>query len=161
MLRLDWNLVFTVLNLLIWYILIRKFLFKPINKVIDQREAGIAARYEEAQKIKAEAEKEKDEYHQLQAKIEEEKASAMTEAQARAQEEYDHILEEADKKAGQILESSKKEASRQKEKILKEAESEIRTIIKETAAEAMKSGSDDHTLYDQFLIKAGETSHAK
>lgn len=29
MLRLDFNLVFTILNILIWYVLIRKFLFKP------------------------------------------------------------------------------------------------------------------------------------
>ena len=36
MLRLDINLVFTIINLLIWYAIIRIFLFKPINKVIDK-----------------------------------------------------------------------------------------------------------------------------
>ena len=37
MLRLDINLVFTVINLLITYFILRKFLFKPIHKVVEQR----------------------------------------------------------------------------------------------------------------------------
>ena len=45
MLRLDINLVFTIINLLIWYAIIRIFLFKPINKVIDKRNAAIQEKY--------------------------------------------------------------------------------------------------------------------
>ncbi|MEI3139219.1 MAG: ATP synthase F0 subunit B [Lachnospiraceae bacterium] len=37
MLRLDWNLVFTVINLLILYVLMRKFLFKPVNEILEKR----------------------------------------------------------------------------------------------------------------------------
>ena len=44
MLRLDFNLVFTIVNLLIWYVIIRKFLFKPINDIITKREDAINAR---------------------------------------------------------------------------------------------------------------------
>lgn len=47
MLRLDFNLVFTILNILIWYVLIRKFLFKPINNIITKREEALNARYDE------------------------------------------------------------------------------------------------------------------
>ena len=46
MLRLDINLVFTIINLLIWYAIIRIFLFKPINKVIDKRNAAIQEKYD-------------------------------------------------------------------------------------------------------------------
>ena len=46
MLRLDINLVFTIINLLIWYAIIRIFLFKPINKVIDKRSAAIQEKYD-------------------------------------------------------------------------------------------------------------------
>ena len=45
MLRLDFNLVFTILNIVIWYVLIRKFLFKPINNIITKREEALNARY--------------------------------------------------------------------------------------------------------------------
>ena len=51
MLRLDFNLVFTILNILIWYVLIRKFLFKPINNIITKREEALNARYDEVKQL--------------------------------------------------------------------------------------------------------------
>mgnify|MGYP000019932624 CR=1 FL=1 len=74
MLRLDFNLVFTVLNILIWYVLIRKFLFKPINDIISKREDAINSRYEEAKKLQEEAQAEKEKSVQYQNQIESEKA---------------------------------------------------------------------------------------
>lgn len=48
MLKLDINLLFTVINLVVWYLLIKKFLFKPVNNIISKREEAIADRYREA-----------------------------------------------------------------------------------------------------------------
>ena len=48
MLRLDINLLFTVINLIIIYVIIRKLLFKPVKKIIAQREAEINKQYEDA-----------------------------------------------------------------------------------------------------------------
>ena len=70
MLRLDLNLVFTIVNLLIWYVIIRKFLFKPINDIITKREDAIKARYAEAEQLKQEAQEEKTKSAQYQAQIE-------------------------------------------------------------------------------------------
>lgn len=44
MLKLDINLLFTVINLVVWYLLIKKFLFKPVNNIISKREEAIADR---------------------------------------------------------------------------------------------------------------------
>ena len=38
MLKLDLNLLWTVVDVLILYVLLRKFLFKPIQNVLDQRQ---------------------------------------------------------------------------------------------------------------------------
>ena len=46
MLRLDFNLVFTILNILIWYVLIIKFMFKTFNKIINKMEESLYARYD-------------------------------------------------------------------------------------------------------------------
>ena len=73
MLRLDINLVFTIINLLIWYAIIRIFLFKPINKVIDKRNAAIQEKYDEAKKMQEEAQAEKEKYAACQDEIEAEK----------------------------------------------------------------------------------------
>lgn len=159
MLRLDLNLVFTIINLLIWYVIIRKFLFKPINDIITKREDAIKARYAEADQLKKEAQEEKDKSAQYQAQIENEKAKIMAAAQADARVEFDQIVADANKKAGQILETSKKEAALQKEKVMNKAEQEIRSLILDAAVKSMQSENSDEALYDQFLTKAGETTH--
>ena len=159
MLRLDLNLVFTIVNLLIWYVIIRKFLFKPINDIITKREDAINARYAEAQKLQDDAKAEKEKSAQFQAQIEREKAKIMANAQADARVEYDQIVSDAHKKAGQIIDSSKKEAALQKEKVMNKAEQEIRGLILEAAVKSMQSQNSDEALYDQFLTKAGETTH--
>mgnify|MGYP004530108631 CR=1 FL=1 len=159
MLRLDLNLVFTIVNLLIWYVIIRKFLFKPINDIITKREDAINARYAEAQKLQDDAKAEKEKSAQFQAQIEREKAKIMADAQADARVEYDQIVSDAHKKAGQIIDSSKKEAALQKEKVMNKAEQEIRGLILEAAVKSMQSQNSDEALYDQFLTKAGETTH--
>ena len=53
MLRLDINLVFTIINLLILYFLMRKFLFKPVNGIIAAREEIIRKQFAEAEELKA------------------------------------------------------------------------------------------------------------
>lgn len=161
MLRLDINLVFTIINLLIWYVLIRKFLFKPINAVISKREESIQSRYTEAQKLQDEAKEEKEKCIKYQSEIADEKTKAIAEAQESARVEYDKIVADAHKKAGQIVEDSRKEAELQKEQILGKAEQEIRSMIMDTAVKSMQESADDSALYDQFLAKAGETSHAE
>ena len=66
MLRLDINLLFTIINLLIWYLLIKKFLFKPVNNIIAKREEAIEGRYKEAEQEKLEAGQQKEKYEALQ-----------------------------------------------------------------------------------------------
>lgn len=161
MLRLDMNLVFTIINLLIWYVIIRKFLFKPINNVINKREEAIQARYSEAQKLQEEAEAEKKKCSEFQNQIEEEKARVMAEAQENARAEYNNMMEDARKKADQIVEAARREAELDKEKIVGKAEQEIRSMIMEVAVRAMQDNHQDGRLYDQFLTKAGETTHAE
>lgn len=160
MLRLDINLLFTALNLLIWFFLIRKFLFKPINTVISKREEAIASRYAEAEKLQEEAKTEKEKCSQFQAQIREEQEKAVAEAREKGRLEYEQIVTEAEKKADQIVEDSRKEAEQQKEKILNRTRQEIHTLIMDTAVESMGSGQDNGALYDQFLTKAGE-KHAE
>ena len=161
MLRLDINLVWTVINLLVWYVIIRKFLFGRINKVIDQREQALQARYAEAEKLREEARAEQDRYAASQAQIETAKAGMMDKAREEARTEYSHILDDAHKKAEQIVESSRREAAAEKDRIVSKAEQEIRAAILSAGVESMQSSEDDSALYDEFLAKAGETDHGE
>ena len=102
MLRLDINLVFTIINLLIWYAIIRIFLFKPINKVIDKRNTAIQEKYDEAKKMQEEAQAEKEKYAACQDEIEAEKNKEETKQEA--DEKSSYLIR---KKTGEIIQLNK------------------------------------------------------
>lgn len=55
MLRLDINLVFTVINLLVLYFFMRKFLFGRVNKIVEERKALIEKQFADAEAAQNEA----------------------------------------------------------------------------------------------------------
>ena len=55
MLKLDINLLWTVVNVLIMYALLRKFLFKPVQDVIAKRQQMVDANLADAETSKKEA----------------------------------------------------------------------------------------------------------
>ena len=56
MLKLDINLLWTVVNVLIMYALLRKFLFKPVQDVLDKRQKMVDDELANAQDAKTRAE---------------------------------------------------------------------------------------------------------
>ena len=145
MLRLDWNLLFTVINLLLLFVLMKIFLFKPVQKII-------AARQAEADGLKAQ-------YAKSIASVEEEKSKAMQETMKKADAEYQRIVGDAESKAKQIKEDAAVEAENQKTQILNKAEKEIADMVVDAAVKVVgkNSGADvDSSLYNEFLDKAGD-----
>ena len=56
MLSIDpWNILWTVVNLLVLYLVFKKFLFKPVMKVINAREDMIKQQFDDAKKSQEEA----------------------------------------------------------------------------------------------------------
>ena len=147
MLRLDWNILFTVINLILLFIAMRVFLFKPVRKII-------AARQEEAEKLKTQ-------YTESLANAEKEKAQTLQTARKNADKEYQRIISDAESVAKQMKADAKAEAENQKTQILKKAEKEIADMVVDAAVKVVgeKSGSGtDHALYNEFIDKAGDRS---
>ncbi|MDR0948956.1 MAG: ATP synthase F0 subunit B, partial [Lachnospiraceae bacterium] len=103
MLNLDfWNVLWTIVNLLILSTLVRLFLFRPIHKVLEARKKEIDDGYAQAREAKDAAEGMKQQYEISMAQIKDEKHKILVEANDRAGKEYDRIVEEA-----QLLASKK------------------------------------------------------
>ena len=58
----PWNFIATICNLFIQVYLIKRFLFKPINEMLDKRKAKADAEIQDAVKAKEEAQAMKEEY---------------------------------------------------------------------------------------------------
>ena len=131
MLQLDvWNVLFTVINLLILFVLMRIFLYKPVQKIIAARQAEADKQFDEAAAKQSEAEELKTKYEAVLSDAENEKKKVVAEARKTADEEYQRIVTDAHKTASQIKDDAEAEAISQKEQILKKAEKEIARINK-------------------------------
>lgn len=162
MLRIDINLIFTVINILVLFGGLWLVLFKPVRKILDERQAEADREFEEAKGKQAEADAAKEQYDSELAKIEQTRAATMTEARRKADDEYHRIIEHAETQAKDITERATIEAENQKKKILKSAEDEIADMVVEAAGKVAGTagGADfDRALYDEFLSKkAGDNS---
>lgn len=160
MLRLDWNILFNIINLLILYFLMKRFLFKPVNAILEKRQAEADAQFSQAGEKAAQAGKKQQQYEKLLADAETERGALLADARKQASAEYERILEEARGKAGKILEQAQERARTEREAVLQQTDAQLRDMM--TAAAAKVAGlpgdaQNDRALYDKFLEKASQT----
>ena len=67
-----WQILISLINLLIIYRILKKFLFKPVQKVMNERQAQVDRIYGDANQSRAQAEQMKQEYEQRLASAREE-----------------------------------------------------------------------------------------
>ncbi|MDE7479370.1 MAG: ATP synthase F0 subunit B [Lachnospiraceae bacterium] len=159
MLRLDINLVFTIINLLIIYFIVSKFLFKPVKKILAQRQEEIDQQYAEAEAAKKQAGELQQQYEERIKGIDQEKAAAVDAARAKADEEYGRIVADAKAEAQKLVSDAKRVAQSEHERSVRQAQEQIAGLVMEATARVVASGQGqtaDRELYNQFLAKTGE-----
>ncbi len=159
MLRVDINLVFTIINLLVLYLLMKKFLFGPVVAVMEKRKAMIEEQFANAASAEKNANELKSQYEDTLKTANADADNIIQEAKTTAKTEYDRIVSDANSQAGKIIENAEKTVASQREKTLRGLESQIAGLAIDTAAKVIgeQAGSlDNAKLYDEFLNKAGD-----
>ena len=106
LLRIDWNVVFTIINLIVLYLGLRKFLIGPVTNVMEQRKQMIEGQIADANKLKAEAGDLKKQYEGMLAQAHEESAELLEKTRKSAQAEYENRINVADAEAEKIIENA-------------------------------------------------------
>ena len=148
MLKLDLNLLWTVVDVLILYVLLRKFLFKPIQNVLDQRqktiEADIAAALTTAQdKLR---------------NVDNEAAARREAYEKQAEVEKQQLLADAQKQADEIVAAGKAAVEIERQNKLREADAQATALARSMCEKLLKhnlTAQDDDQLLDDLLQKAG------
>ncbi|MDD5761754.1 MAG: F0F1 ATP synthase subunit delta [bacterium] len=109
---IDWfTVVAQALNFLILVWLMKRFLYKPILRAIDEREKRIVTELANADKKKAEAQKERDEFKHKNEEFEQQRAALLSKAADEANAERQRLLDEA-RKAADSLSAKRQETQR-------------------------------------------------
>ena len=141
MLRLNpWDILWTVVNLLVLYAIFRKFLFQPVMNVIHEREDLIQKQFDEAKKQQDDAARMKSDYEDQLKGAKEEADQIILEAKARAQEEYNNKMEATRAEADHMLEKAKRDIAGEQEKATKDAQAKIAELALLAAKKIMKTG---------------------
>ena len=83
-LKLDWGIIWPIVNIVVFYLLLRKFLFGPVSEVMEKRKKMISSDLDDAAQTKAEAEEIKQEYEKNLAQAKDEAGQIVSDARARA-----------------------------------------------------------------------------
>lgn len=159
MLRLDWNVVFTIINILVLYWILKKFLLKPVMGVIEKRQGMIDSQIADAEKKQSTATKLQKQYEQILGGAKNESAEILDQAKNRASKEYDVKVKEADQQASLILKQAQETIELERQKVLKSLKTEISKLALLSAEKILKEENTkerDQGIYNQFLAKEGE-----
>ena len=150
----PWNFIATICNLFIQVYLIKRFLFKPINEMLDKRKAKADAEIQDAVKAKEEAQAMKAEYEKNMQEAKERANEIVMTAQKTAAVQSEEMLKEA---SSQV----EKDIAQEKRKAVNEIKGEIGGMAVEIAGKVIEReiNEEDHTkLINDFIENVGEAS---
>mgnify|MGYP002715380572 CR=1 FL=1 len=149
-----WNIVWSVVNILILYILLRIFLFKPIRKIMNERTQMVQNDLDSAKKSKEEAEELKKQYDEDLSNAKEEAQKIIAEAQGIAESEKAVMLKKSQEEADRLIVDANKNIENERKKIIQQTQSKIADLAIEAASKIIGENVDDdknRRLVDKFL----------
>jgi len=159
MLKFDWNFLFTIVNLIVFYLLMKKFLFGRIKKVMDERRELLAKQQQEAADKDAAAEAKLAAYNEKLAGAEAEGEQLIAEAKAKADAAYGRRMEQAEADAAQMKADAQLQIDADRAKAMKESRREVAALAVQAAEKvigANVNADTDSAIFDEFLSEGSE-----
>lgn len=160
-----YSIAWTVINLIVLFLLLKKFLINPINGIIKKREDMIADTISEANNHKAEAIKMKEQYEATLAGVDAECRELREKSRIEAKNEYSRIIGQADAKSVKMIKDAEKTIEIKQNKALNEMQSQIAELAMAAAGRIVGGEGDeksiDSTMYDRFLDEVGESGETE
>ena len=152
---IDWfTIVAQIINFLVLVVLLRRFLYGPIIRAMDQREGRIAAQMEEAEEKAKAAEQEAESYRQRARELEDRRREMLDQIKVEAE---DHRRELAERARSEVQESQLRwygEIQREKDLFLRDLQARTSEQVWATARRALAdlAGADlEHRVIEVFV----------
>ena len=155
----PWTALFTLLNMVITFLILKKFLFKPVSKMISDRQKEIDGLYEGAEEARAQAAALKADYDARMAQARAESAQIVQSASVEANRRGDEIIRQARLEADAIRTKASNDIELEKKKALNEVKSDISRIALDIAEKVVEKELDpdgQERLIEGFLREMGD-----
>ena len=157
----PWTFIAQICNLLIQVYIFKRFLFKPVNAMLEKRRAMADAEIQDAVKAKDDAQAMKAEYEQNMQEAKNKANEILSTAQKTAAVQSEEMIREATQQAATIKTKAEKDIAMEKAKAVNEIKDEIGSMAMEIAGKAIgrELREEDHTkLINEFIANVGEGS---
>ena len=154
-----WTALFVLLNTLAVFFVAKKFLFKPVMKMIQDRQQEIDDMYRQADQSKKQAAQLREQYEQQLAEAVQTGDRLVKEAVARGQSREEEILRQANREADAVREKASADIAREKKKAVNDAKDEISSLAMAIAGKVVGAAMNEDRqkqLVDSFLDELGD-----
>ena len=148
--------VWTILTFLLLVFVLAKFAWKPLLKMLQDREDMIRSSLEDAEKAKSELERLNEESEAIMAKARSEAQSILADGKAAAEKVKDDIIAKSKEQANKIREDAGNQIQVEKDKAISEIKKEVVNLTLSVAEKLIQknlSDADNKSLIEESLKK--------
>lgn len=154
-----WQILISLVNLLLLFLIIKKFLYKPVKNILAKRQAEIDEDYAAAKKAQDAADESRRVWEAKMASAETEADEIIRTATEKAKRRSDTMVEEAREKADGIVRVAQSEAELERKKAVDGIKREIVEVsgaLTEKMLEREINTDDHRALIDSFIEEIGD-----
>lgn len=154
-----WHILVSLANLLIIFLIVKRFLFKPVRGVFEKRQAEIDHRYAAADEAQRAAEENRGAWEQKLKGAKDEADAIIKEATDTAKYRAEQIVSEAGSRADGMVAQAKIEAELERKRAadgIKREIVDVSAAIAEKMLEREVNAKDHRALIGSFIEKIGE-----
>ncbi len=154
----PWEILVTICNTLITFLIVKKLLFGPVHKMMDARTQEVQLMYSSAEKAQTEAESMRSEYTERLAKAKEEAQEIVSSATRRATVRSDEILKESSQQAASMIKKAENSIEMERKKAMNEIKDEVANLSVLIASKVVErdiNNKDHERFIEEFIDKVG------
>lgn len=154
-----WQMLASLANLVIIFLFVKKFLYKPVKKMLETRQNAIQSDYDAAQDAKNQALADKDAYEEKLRGAKAEADDVIKSAVNVASQREKEIIAEAKVRADGIVRQAENDAVLERKKAedgIKKEIVEVSSLLTEKMLGREVSAADHQNFIDSFIESIGE-----
>lgn len=153
--------IFTALNIFVMYLILKRFVFKPIMRTLEKRRVSVEDEIKNAHENRIKSEEIVSESKHTLDHARTEAASVIDEAKIQAEKQAESIISQAKEQAKQIVVKANEDAKRTRTMMLEEVKDDVADLAVLIASRALGRVLDKDEQKALAQIVAEETEHTE
>lgn len=154
-----WQILISLINLFLLFLIIKKFLFKPVKNMLAQRQKELDEQYEAAENAELQANENRRVWEEKLSEADAQADTILQSATENAKYRGDKMIAEAKERADGIIRVAQTEAELERQKAtdgIKREIVEVSGTLTEKMLEREINTEDHRALIDSFIEKIGD-----